>query len=71
MPKDLARARKYLVWSEKLLHVSLPTGDNMTADGTAKHGSRAFSEVDALFELFHQEDKIERPATALVHNNGS
>jgi hypothetical protein len=61
-PKDIVRARKYLAWSEKLLHVSHPTGDNMTADGTAKHGSRAFAEVDALSKLFDQEDEIERPA---------
>lgn len=60
-PKDLARARKYLVWSERLLYVSHPIGDNMSADGTAKHGSRAFTEVDALFKLFYEEDKIERP----------
>lgn len=55
---DLKRARKYLTWAQQVLLVSNPVGDLMTAEGTAVQGSRAFTEVDALFGLFHAEDGV-------------
>lgn len=58
-PQDeLARARKYLSLAEKLLWISHSVGDNKT-DETIVQGSRAFTEVNALSQLFQAEDHLQ------------
>lgn len=58
-PRDsLARARKYLALVEKLLWISHSVGDNMMAEGEVVQGSRAFTEVQSLSQLFEEESKL-------------